>query len=166
MTDVVFGFDVEDPINESADDALLALCHIFSDEGVPCSLFVAGEKARVLRQRGRHDVIAAMRDHEIAYHGNYWAEFPKPALEYGQDMPWDDAVAWKGNGYEAVSWRRLTRDGVPQGKDAPVAGEQDSPARHPAVASDGAGATLIAYERHPKTGDVPIRIGFRLLRSK
>ncbi len=94
MTDVVFGFDVEDPVNESADDALLALCRIFSEEEVPCSLFVAGEKARVLRQRGRHDVIAAMRDHEIAYHGNYWAEFPKPALEYGQDMSWDDAVAF------------------------------------------------------------------------
>ena len=37
MTDVVFGFDVEDPVNESADDALLALCRIFSEEEVPCS---------------------------------------------------------------------------------------------------------------------------------
>ena len=92
MIDVIFAFDVEDPVNEVADDALLDLCRIFSEEQVPVSLFVAGEKARVLRQRGRQDVIEAMRPHEICYHGNYWAEFPRPALEYGQQMPWDDAV--------------------------------------------------------------------------
>ena len=94
MTDVIFAFDVEDPVNEEADDALLDLCRIFTEEEVPVSLFTAGEKARVLRQRGRHDVIAAMAPPEICYHGNYWAEFPRPALEYGQDMSWDDAVAF------------------------------------------------------------------------
>ena len=29
----------------------------------------------------------------------------------------------------------------------------------------GAGVTLIAYEKHPATADVPIKIGFRLLRA-
>ena len=94
MTDVIFAFDVEDPVNENADDALLDLCRIFTEEEVPCSLFVAGEKARVMRQRGRQDVLEAMRPHEICYHGNYWAEFPRPALEYGQEMSWDEAVAF------------------------------------------------------------------------
>ncbi len=92
MIDVIFAFDVEDPVNPAADDALLKLCRIFSGEEVPVSLFVAGEKARTLRQRGRYDVIEAMRPHEICYHGNYWAEFPEPALSYGTRLPWDEAV--------------------------------------------------------------------------
>ncbi len=94
MIDVVFAFDVEDPVNEGEDEALLSLCRLFTEEEVPVSLFIAGEKARLLRQRGRRDVLNAMRPHEICYHGNYWAEFPRPALEYGQDLPWDDAVAF------------------------------------------------------------------------
>lgn len=94
MIDVVFGFDVEDPVNEEEDDALLSLCRIFSAEGLPASLFIAGEKARLLRQRGRRDVIQAMREHEICCHGNYWGEFPRPALHYGQEMGWYEAVAF------------------------------------------------------------------------
>lgn len=42
-------------------------------------------------------------------------------------------------------------------------GEGNSPAIKPCVASDGAGTALIAYEKHPATGDVPIKIGFRML---
>jgi len=94
MIDVVLAFDVEDPINEDADESLLSLCRIHSEEDVAACLFVAGERARVLRERGRHDVIAAMREHEICYHGNYWADFPRPALQYGQELPWDEAVKY------------------------------------------------------------------------
>jgi len=83
MTDVVFAFDVEDVYNAESDDALLQLCRVFADEGVPLSLFVAGEKARTIRQRGRRDVIEAMGEHEICYHGNYWGDFPEPATRYG-----------------------------------------------------------------------------------
>jgi len=93
MPDVIFALDVEDPVNEASDDAVLELCNLFCREDVPLSLFLAGEKARVLRQRGRRDVIEALSRHEICYHGNYWGDFPIPALEYGQDMTWDDAVA-------------------------------------------------------------------------
>jgi hypothetical protein len=92
MTDVVFALDVEDIVHPQSDDALLSLCRIFSDAEVPLSLFIAGEKARVIRRRGRHDVIAAMGRHEICYHGNYWGEFPEPALVYGSRLPWDEAV--------------------------------------------------------------------------
>ena len=93
MTDVVFGLDVEDVYTPDSDDALLALCRIFADEGVSLSLFVAGEKARVMRQRGRKDVIEAMRPHEICYHGNYWGDFPEPATRYGVRLPFDEAVS-------------------------------------------------------------------------
>lgn len=48
----------------------------------------------------------------------------------------------------------------------PVAGTFESPARQPALASDDRGATLVAYEKHPETGDVPIKIAFRLLTAK
>jgi hypothetical protein len=92
MADVVFALDVEDVIHPESDDALLQLCRLFTAEEVPLSLFVAGEKARVIRQRGRQDVITAMGRHEICYHGNYWGEFPRPALEYGSRLPWDEAV--------------------------------------------------------------------------
>jgi len=94
MIDVVFAFDVEDPVNEAADGALLRICRIFSEEGVPASMFMAGEKARVLRQRGRKDVIEALSTHEICFHGNYWGDFPIPAMHYGQQMDWDEAVAF------------------------------------------------------------------------
>jgi hypothetical protein len=67
---------------------------------------------------------------------------------------------------DVVFLRRISRDGVPQGENLPVAGEQDSPALHPAAASDGAGTTVIAYERHPKTADQPIKIGVRVLTAK
>jgi len=93
MTDVVFALDVEDVYNPESDDALLKLCNIFSDEGVALSLFVAAEKARTIRTRGRKDVIEAMRRHEICYHGNYWGDFPEPAIRYGTRLPFDDAVA-------------------------------------------------------------------------
>jgi len=47
-----------------------------------------------------------------------------------------------------------------------VAGTAESPAIRPAVASNGVGAALIAYEKHPEKADVPIRIGYRMLQGK
>jgi len=67
--------------------------------------------------------------------------------------------------HDAVLLRRVSAAGEPQGQDTPVAGDFASPAYRPAIATDGAGATLIAYERHPKTGDVPIKIAFRILKK-
>jgi hypothetical protein len=85
---------------------------------------------------------------------------------------WDGksyVVAWditmeKGFRYDAVLMRRVSAAGEPEGKDEPVAGEPESPAFRPAIASDGAGTTVIAYERHPKAGDQPIKIGVRILK--
>ena len=47
-----------------------------------------------------------------------------------------------------------------------AAGKAEPPAMNTAVASDGKGTTLIAYERHPKTPETPIKIAFRMLRAK
>ena len=46
-----------------------------------------------------------------------------------------------------------------------VSGEWTSPASNVCVASDGTGATLVAYQKEPATGDVPIKIGFRMLKK-
>jgi len=92
MIDVVFAYDVEDVYNPASDDALLELCKIYSEEDVPVSMFVAAEKARVMRERGRKDVLDALARHEICYHGNYWGDFPEPATRYGVRLPFDEAV--------------------------------------------------------------------------
>jgi hypothetical protein len=92
-TPVFIGLDCEDTFNPQSDDALLELCRIHSDAGVPLNLFTAGQKARYLRLNARHDVIAAMRDHDICYHGNFWFEYPEPAAVYGVKYDWDTALA-------------------------------------------------------------------------
>lgn len=85
-------FDTEDAINPRADDAALRLAQIFGRVGIRAGFFMVGEKARVLRERGRKDVLDALREHEMDYHGNYWFEFPEPALIYGERLAWDEAV--------------------------------------------------------------------------
>jgi len=95
VTDVVFAYDVEDVYNPQSDDALLEICRIHAEEGVPASMFVAAEKARCIRERGRKDVLDALTNRdviEISYHGNYWGDFPEPATKYGAEMPFDEAV--------------------------------------------------------------------------
>lgn len=92
-TPVFIGLDVEDAFNPEADDALKRLCEVHTDVGVPLNLFVAGQKARVLRRNCRHDVIAALGEHEICYHGNYWFDYPEPAMLYGARDDWDTALA-------------------------------------------------------------------------
>jgi hypothetical protein len=68
--------------------------------------------------------------------------------------------------YETVASVRAGADGQPLGAALAVSGTFASPANHAAAASDGAGVSLIAYEKHPEKGDVPIRIGFRILTAK
>jgi len=92
-------FDTENPIDPESDDALLRLAQIYHSAGLPACFFFVGQKARVLRERGRKDVLDALRGHEIEYHGNYGFEFPEPALVYGNRDAWDEAVQ-KGFMYE------------------------------------------------------------------
>jgi hypothetical protein len=55
---------------------------------------------------------------------------------------------------------------TPPGQPTLISGTMESPAQHSAMATDGAGTTLIAYEKHPEKGDTPIKIGFRILTTK
>ncbi|MCC7492821.1 MAG: hypothetical protein IT204_10755 [Fimbriimonadaceae bacterium] len=92
MIDVFLSWDVEDPIHAESDDALLRLCQLLTAQHVRGNFFVVGEKARLLRERGRADVLAALAAHEVGYHGNWWFEYPESAMVYGERLSWDEAV--------------------------------------------------------------------------
>ncbi len=88
---VTFWFDTEDYILPAADDAAKRLADIFTEQGVRATFKIVGEKARVLRDRGRDDVIRALSRHDIGYHAEYHSVHPTPA-EYEQQLGWDEGV--------------------------------------------------------------------------
>jgi hypothetical protein len=76
---VVLWFDTEDYIEPASDDAALRIADDLSAEGVHATFKVVGEKARVLEQRGRRDVIQALSRHAIGYHSNWHSVHPTTA---------------------------------------------------------------------------------------
>ena len=76
--DVILWFDTEDYLLPADDDAAKRLAEMLSQRGIRATFKVVGEKARVLEKRGRTDVIAALRKHDIAYHSNLHSVHPTP----------------------------------------------------------------------------------------
>ncbi len=89
---VTLWFDTEDYILPQSDDAAKRLAEMLTRLGIKATFKVVGEKARVLEQRGRKDVIEALKKHEIGYHSNLHSQHPTPA-EYLQNTDWDEGVA-------------------------------------------------------------------------
>lgn len=89
---VTFWFDTEDFILPQADDAAKRLAEMFTARGVQGTFKIVGEKARMLEQRGRDDVIMALSKNDIAYHSTYHSVHPTPA-EYCRDLGWQEGVA-------------------------------------------------------------------------
>src|SRR5580704_4608143 len=89
---VILWFDTEDYILPASDDAALHLADWLSREGIRATFKVVGEKARTLERRGRTDVIAALKKHEIGYHSNYHSTQPSPAM-YLSTLGWDEGIA-------------------------------------------------------------------------
>jgi hypothetical protein len=89
---VVLWFDTEDYILPASDDAAFRVAEILTHEGIRATFKVVGEKARTLEARGRADVIAALKKHEIGYHSNFHSFQPSPAM-YLADLGWDEGVA-------------------------------------------------------------------------
>ncbi|MHC4871829.1 MAG: hypothetical protein ACYTFY_08285, partial [Planctomycetota bacterium] len=90
-----FCFDVEDfqaPENLRLDDLVMDLCKTMTDAGIQGTLFTIGEKARVLRERGRQDVIDAMSKHDIGSHTNMGSIHPT-VTERMEHAVWSDGVA-------------------------------------------------------------------------
>src|SRR5439155_1262980 len=88
---IVIWFDTEDYILPSSDDAAKRLADFLTAEGLHATFKVVGEKARTLERRGRSDVIAALRDHDIGYHGNTHSQHPTPA-EYESSLDWNTGI--------------------------------------------------------------------------
>jgi len=86
---VVLWFDAEDYILPEDDDATKRLAELLTRLQVKATFKVVGEKARVLEQRGRTDVIAALKQHDIGYHSNTHSQQPTIAV-YLQHAGWDD----------------------------------------------------------------------------
>ena len=89
---VVLWFDTEDYLLPASDDAAKRVAEILTARGIRGTFKVVGEKARVLEQRSRADVIAALRKHDIGYHSNLHSVHPTPA-EYLSECGWLDGVA-------------------------------------------------------------------------
>jgi hypothetical protein len=89
---VLLWFDTEDYLLPASDDAAKDVAEFLTAEGIPATFKVVGEKARTLEKRGRTDVIAALKKHEIGYHSNFHSVQPTPAM-YLRDLGWDEGVA-------------------------------------------------------------------------
>lgn len=90
--DVILWFDTEDYLLPASDDAVKHLAELLSQRNVRATFKMVGEKARVLEKRGRTDVIAALRKHDIGYHTDFHSVHPTPA-EYLADCGLLDGVA-------------------------------------------------------------------------
>ena len=89
---VLLWFDTEDLLLEASDDAALRNATFCTQAGVKASFKLVGEKARLLDQRGRQDVIDALNKHEIGYHTDFHSVHPTPA-QYASTLGWDEGVA-------------------------------------------------------------------------
>ena len=89
---VTFWFDTEDFILPQADDAAKRLAEMFTKRNVKATFKIVGEKARVLEERGRDDVIMALAKNDIAYHSTYHSVHPTPS-EYCRDLDWHEGVS-------------------------------------------------------------------------
>jgi hypothetical protein len=90
--DVILWFDTEDYLLPADDDACLRLGQMLTERHIRATFKVVGEKARVLERRGRRDVIAALKKHDIGYHANYHSVHPTPS-EYLADCGLRDGMA-------------------------------------------------------------------------
>ena len=89
MTEVLFSFDTEDYTNPGADDAVLRLARLLGEEGVRGCFNIVAVLARALAERGRTDILAALRPHEIGYHGYDHSWHPN-MVEYTDVEDWDE----------------------------------------------------------------------------
>ncbi len=91
MTKVIFSLDEEDFITPEADEAVEFWTKVLQENGIRGSFNVVGERARVLRERGREDIIKLLQFHEINYHSDYHSLHPT-FPEYLEELSWDEGV--------------------------------------------------------------------------
>ena len=89
---VTLWFDTEDYLLTQDDDATKRLAEMLTRLGVRATFKIVGEKGRVLESRGRRDVIAALKRHDIGYHSNTHSQQPTVAV-YLQNAGWEEGRA-------------------------------------------------------------------------
>src|SRR5262245_20159494 len=89
---VTLWFDTEDYVLPQSDDAAKRVAETLTRIGVRGTFKIVGEKARTLEKRGRKDVIAALKKHEIGYHSDTHSQQPTIAV-YLQHAGWEDGAA-------------------------------------------------------------------------
>ncbi len=90
--DVILWFDTEDYLLPADDDAAKRLAEMLAERNIRATFKVVGEKARVLERRGRVDVLAALKKHDIGYHSDFHSVHPTPS-EYLAQCGWLDGIA-------------------------------------------------------------------------
>jgi len=105
-TSVLFSFDVEDFIGPVADEALLRLARLLTAKGIRGSFCIVGEKARVLRERGRKDILQALESHEIGFHSRDHSIHPTIAVRC-EELGWKKGLEnLRENELPAMQWVR------------------------------------------------------------
>lgn len=89
---VLYWFDVEDCTVTQSDDAAKRLAQILTKHGVRGTMKLVGQKARLLRERVRYDVIDALAQHAVGYHSNLHGLRPQIA-EYLGPLDWEEGTA-------------------------------------------------------------------------
>src|SRR6266571_6650850 len=92
VVNVILWFDTEDYLLPADDDASKRLAEMLTQRSIRATFKIVGEKARVLEQRRRRDVIAALKKHDIGYHANFHSVHPTPS-EYLADAGLLDGMA-------------------------------------------------------------------------
>jgi len=90
--DIILWFDTEDYLLPASDDAAKRLAEMLTERNIRATFKVVGEKARTLERRGRQDVIAALRKHDIGFHSDFHSVHPTPS-EYLADGGLLDGIA-------------------------------------------------------------------------
>lgn len=73
---VLLWYDVEDYITKESDDALLALLTMMESKKVKGTFKFVGEKIRVVKSRGRKDILDKISRQDIGYHTDMHSEHP------------------------------------------------------------------------------------------
>jgi peptidoglycan/xylan/chitin deacetylase (PgdA/CDA1 family) len=111
-TPVILSFDTEDFISPLADDALLRVARLLQSKGIRGSFCFVGENARALQERGRQDVIDAMKHHEIGFHSRDHSIHPTIAPRC-EKLGWERGlVDLRQQELPAIAWTKeiLGRD--------------------------------------------------------
>ena len=92
--DTALFLDVEDIFNPPElgnDDSIKQLATILTEEGLRANFMVIGDRALLLKERGRKDVIESLKPHEVGLHTRS-ARHPE-VPEYVAGKSWEEGVA-------------------------------------------------------------------------